>query len=203
MYLITFRVYAWSLSIAIALTAIAAVVSGIPGWSAVGVVFFPGMVIASLVFREGVHSKRRRVSFVGGLLEQLSICFSGDVVVEANRASAKGKRVRETSNETSGDDGCHIVERVPCSRAELGSRTVPKRAAFVRKWKAVGCGEELCGNHTRSSCERRRTNVPWTNPLQRGEVRRSDRSVREGSGAAVTAYLSRRRSLQRLPSRRN
>lgn len=56
MYLITFRVYAWSLSIAIALTAIAAVVSGIPGWSAVGVVFFPGMVIASLVFREGVHS---------------------------------------------------------------------------------------------------------------------------------------------------
>jgi hypothetical protein len=97
-YLIRFRVYAWSLFIAIALTAIAAVVSGIPGCSAVGVVFFPGMVIASLVFREGVHSNNGDAylllaGFLSSVLFAFPVMWLWKLIESRRRVCKPGDRV--------------------------------------------------------------------------------------------------------------
>jgi hypothetical protein len=50
------RIYASSLLISVALVALVSAIASIPSCSALGCLLLPGMLLAALVFPEGVHS---------------------------------------------------------------------------------------------------------------------------------------------------
>lgn len=50
------RRYAWSFGIALALTALVAVIASVPKCSAVGVLLAPGILAAAIVFPQGINS---------------------------------------------------------------------------------------------------------------------------------------------------
>jgi hypothetical protein len=50
------RLSGWSLLIAAGLVMLVGAIATIPGWADVGVVLFPGMLLAAVMFPEGIHS---------------------------------------------------------------------------------------------------------------------------------------------------
>jgi len=50
------RRYAWSLAVSVALTVLVVVLADVPHCSAIGVVLFPGLLLAAIVFPQGAHS---------------------------------------------------------------------------------------------------------------------------------------------------
>jgi hypothetical protein len=48
--------YLWSATIAVALVLILGTVATLPGWSPVGIVLGPGLLLAAIFFPQGIHS---------------------------------------------------------------------------------------------------------------------------------------------------
>lgn len=53
---IQLRGYGWSFVFALLLTLLCAGVASVPGWSAVGVLLAPGMLVAAIAFPTGINS---------------------------------------------------------------------------------------------------------------------------------------------------
>lgn len=53
---IRLRGYMWSFVFALLLTLLCAGLASVPGWSAVGVLLAPGMLVAAIVFPTGINS---------------------------------------------------------------------------------------------------------------------------------------------------
>jgi len=85
-------IFVWSLIVAIVFTTLAAVLSGVPGLSWIGMIFLPGMALAALVFPEGIHSDHGNAFLLlMGLINSvlLSLLFAGLGMLWVRRQEAK------------------------------------------------------------------------------------------------------------------
>ena len=73
---ITLRRYAGSFVLALIPTALLGAVASVPKWSAAGVLLAPGMLLAALIFPQGVHSSWGYTYLViAGLLEAFILAW--------------------------------------------------------------------------------------------------------------------------------
>lgn len=73
---ITLRTYARAFVLALLLTALLGAVASVPKWSAAGALLAPGMLLAALVFPQGVHSNWGYTYLaIAGLLEAFILAW--------------------------------------------------------------------------------------------------------------------------------
>jgi hypothetical protein len=92
--------YAWSYLAALALTILLAAISSVPGCSAAGLLLAPGMFLAAVPFREGIHSGSGMTYLVlAGLLD--AFVFSWPVMlfwIVAARSHRANRNLSEPGN---------------------------------------------------------------------------------------------------------
>ena len=98
-----FRRYAWSYAIGLMLTILLGLVSVVPGCSAVGVLLAPGMFLAAVLFREGIHSAWPMTWFVlAGLMDAFVfswlVMFFWTIVPRLRQANTKGTSTTTSSS---------------------------------------------------------------------------------------------------------
>jgi hypothetical protein len=70
------RGYRWSFVFALLLTLLCAGLASVPGWSAVGVLLAPGMLVAAIVFPTGINSSWPNTYLVlAALMNALVLAF--------------------------------------------------------------------------------------------------------------------------------
>jgi hypothetical protein len=91
-----FRVYAWSLLVAAALTALVAALASLSVWSSIGVLLAPGMIGAALFFPEGINSNGGNgYLVVAGLLNVVLLAFPVMWLWKVIERHWKAKKVRD------------------------------------------------------------------------------------------------------------